>query len=70
MFLIDNAVGYLNSQKFLSMDLESRLLAHKNEIYLNQLYEYITTGQASAVPFQVYTVPMASGNLIISRNIL
>jgi hypothetical protein len=69
-YAIDNAISFLNSQRFMGTDIQSRILAHNNQNYLDQLLELITTGQISPTPFQVYAVPYAAGNLILSRSVV
>jgi len=57
---------YLNNNSFLTQALQDR----QEELYLNQLIEYLQTGVMGKVPVGVWVYPTFGGNIILSRDVV
>jgi len=67
---IDIAISALNSIPFLSTDIEAKNQSIIDQIIADALAESIASGTAQEIPVQSWTYPVASGKLILSRNII
>ncbi len=57
---------YLNNQKM----LENAFVQRQQDLYLEQLFKYLTTGIVSNIPFGIWVYPTFGGSLILSREVV
>ena len=70
--LVDSLVEKFNSSPFLSNQnqVDYQVLERFNRNFLSQVFHYIKTGVYEPIPFGLYTLPYANGNLIASRDVI
>jgi len=68
---INGAINYVSS-KYLnnSKQLETAFIQRQQDLYLEQLYKYLTTGIAGNIPFGIWAYPTFGGSLILSREVV
>jgi hypothetical protein len=67
---IDAVVTSINSIPFLSTDIEAKNQSEIDKILAEALAQSIQSGLAQEIPVKSWTYPVASGRLLLSRNII
>jgi len=68
--LIDNAVTQFNLNVIPHTDLAQKVYDHQVGLAQSNFLNFLKTGQGGKTPFGMWTTPMFSGNLIVSRDVV